>query len=115
MSDHKERGGKGAGHETAAGREEALAAETLVPVSEVPDESTATMLCDFLRAQGVEATAVAMQIPWFGTIETARQGFWGRVEVLESHAKRAEQLIRDFYAAKPEPDSSTPSEEEGKA
>src|SRR5262249_26048852 len=51
--------------------------ERLVSVCEVPDEATATMLRDFLKTQGIEATAISAQIPWFGTIETARKGFWG--------------------------------------
>jgi hypothetical protein len=87
--------------------EEALNEERLVPVKEAPDESTATMLCDFLKEQGIEATAVAMQMPWFGAIDSTRRG-WGRVEVLEHDAERARKLIDDFYAAKPEPDAAQP-------
>jgi len=33
---------------------------------------------DFLRDQGIEATAVAVQIPWFGGVETLHHGYWGR-------------------------------------
>jgi len=82
--------------------------ERLVPVEEVPDEATATMLCDFLKDQGIEATAVSAQMPWFGTIETARTGYWGRIEVLEGHAARAKDLIRDFYKGKPEAEQGSP-------
>jgi len=82
--------------------------ERLVPVEEVPDEATATMLCDFLKDQGIEATAVSAQMPWFGTIETARTGYWGRIEVLEHEAERARDLIRDFYKGKPESESGPP-------
>lgn len=110
MSD---RAAKRGGEDSSTPSDDALTTKRLVSVRETPDESTATMLCDFLRDQGIEATAVAMQIPWFGTIETARQGFWGRVEVLEHHAERARKLIEDFYAAKPEPESPSPGDENG--
>lgn len=83
--------------------------ERLVSVEEVPDEATATMLCDFLKDQGIEATAVSAQMPWFGTIETARKGYWGRIEVLEHEAVRAKELIRDFYKGKPEAEPGPPS------
>ena len=79
--------------------------ERLVPVRRVPDEATATLLCDLLRDHGIEATAVSSQMPWFGTIEAARRG-WGAVEVLERDADRAKELIGDFYAASPEPDEA---------
>jgi len=82
--------------------------ERLVLVEEVPDEATGTMLCDFLNDQGIEATVVSGQMPWFGTIETARTGYWGRIEVLEHQAARAKELIRDFYKGKPEAESGTP-------
>ena len=80
--------------------------ETLVVVRRVPDEATATLLCDLLRDNGIEATAVSSQMPWFGTIETARRGYWGSVEVLEHDADRAKELIADFYAASPEIDET---------
>jgi hypothetical protein len=89
--------------------EEASRDEKLVPVHEVPDEATGTMLCDFLNAQGIEAAATSAQMPWFGTIETARKGYWGRIEVLEHEAARAKELIRDFYAARPEAEPAPPS------
>lgn len=76
--------------------------ERLVSVEEVPDEATATLICDFLKDQGMEATAVSAQMPWFGTIEKARKGYWGRIEVLEHDAARAKELIRDFYKGKTE-------------
>ena len=78
--------------------------ERLVVVRRVPDEATATLLCDLLRDNGIEATAVSSQMPWFGTIETARRGYWGSVEVLGRDADRAKQLIADFFAASPEVD-----------
>lgn len=71
--------------------------ERLVSVRRVPDETTATLLCDFLRSNGVPATAVAVQIPWLPGVETMRRGYWGHVEVLEHDAERALALIRDFY------------------
>ena len=78
--------------------------ERLVSVRRVPDETTATLLCDFLKSNGVPATAVAMQIPWLPGVETFRQGYWGHVEVMEHDAERARALIEDFYAAEPEPE-----------
>jgi hypothetical protein len=77
--------------------------EALVRVQDVPDEATATLLCDFLGEQGIRATAISAQMPAFGMIERARTGFWGHVEVLESDAERARQVIEDFFKARPEP------------
>ena len=87
--------------------------ENLVSVFDVPDEATATVLRDFLAEQGIEATTVSSQIPWFGTIEAARKGYWGRIEVLEHDAARARALIADFYAARPETDAASPAGENG--
>jgi hypothetical protein len=84
--------------------------ERLISVRRVPDESTATLLCDFLKTNGVPATAVAMQIPWLPGVETFRQGYWGHVEVLEHDADRARALIEDFFAAEPQQE---PSHERG--
>ena len=79
-----------------------LAREPLVSVREVPDEQTATMLCDFLKSQGIEATPQPVQIAWFSTLETLHHGFWGRVEVLGRDAERARALIEEYLAAAPE-------------
>ncbi len=76
--------------------------ERLVAVQDVWDEATATLLCDFLKEQGIRATAVSAQIPAFGLIERAHKGYWGYVEVIEHDAERAKTLIRDFFAARPE-------------
>ena len=76
--------------------------ERLVRVADVWDEATATLLCDFLKEQDIEATAVSSQLPAFGLIERAGSGHWGYVEVLEHDADRAKELIRDFFAARPE-------------
>ncbi len=76
--------------------------ESLVSVREVPDESAATLLCDFLRSQGIEAMAVPVQIPWLGTVETLHHGYWGRVEVLGKDADRARALIEEYLEATPE-------------
>ena len=76
--------------------------EPLVIVREVPDESTATLLRDFLIAQGIEAVAVPVQIPWFSTLESLHHGYWGRVEVLGKDAERARALIEEYLAASPE-------------
>jgi hypothetical protein len=77
--------------------------ERLVAVQDVWDEATATLLCDFLKEQGIRAAAVSTQIPAFGLIERDRKGYWGYVEVIEHDAERAKALIRDFFAARPEP------------
>jgi len=79
--------------------------EELVSVREVQDEATATLLADFLRSQGIEASAVSSQIPWLSTIETLHQGYWGKVEVLGKDADRARALIEDFLNATPQPES----------
>ncbi len=84
--------------------ENRLRAEDLVVVSRVPDEATATLLCDFLVSQGIEALAVPVQVPWFPGVETLHHGYWGTVEVLSHHAARAEALLQDFARAKPQPD-----------
>jgi len=76
--------------------------EQLVRVADVWDEATATLLCDFLNQQDIRATAVSSQLPAFGMIERAGSGHWGYVEVLEHDADRAKELIRDFYAGRPE-------------
>lgn len=83
-------------------REKKLPQESTVSVREMPDEQTAAMLCDFLKAQGIEANAVAVQIPWFATVETLLHGYWGRIEVLGRDAERASKLIDEFLAARPE-------------
>jgi|SRR6267378_2685099 len=91
-------------------RTDALDHESLVSVREVPDEPTATLLCDFLKSQGIEAMSVPVQISWFSTLETLHHGFWGRVEVLGKDADRARALIEEYLAATPEqgPGEETP-------
>ena len=76
--------------------------EELVRVHELPDEATGTMLCDFLKEQGVPATVQPVQIAWMPGVETMRHGYWGYLEVLERDATRARTLIQDFYRARPE-------------
>ena len=68
--------------------------EDLVPVHPVPDEATATMLHDFLEAQGIHTAVVSAQIPWLGTIESVRRGYWGQIEVMEHDAARAKRADR---------------------
>jgi len=89
--------------------------EELISVRSVPDEATATMLRDFLGEQGIEATAISAQIPWFGTIETARKGYWGRIAVMARDADRARALLDDFYAARPVVDEPSPTPENGES
>ncbi len=92
-------------------KEKAPREESLVSIFGVPDEAAATVLIDFLAQQGIEATTVSAQIPWFGTIEAARKGYWGRIAVLENDAARALALIEDFYAGRPEADAPPPAGE----
>jgi len=87
-----------------AEHEDELENESLVTVREVQDESTATLLCDFLRSEGIEATAEPVQISWFSTLESLHHGFWGRVQVLSKDAERARALVEDYLRATPEPD-----------
>jgi hypothetical protein len=96
--------------ERAEDRPKELADERLVSIREVPDESTATLLCDFLRSQGIEAAAEPVQISWFSTLETLHHGYWGRVQVLGRDADRARALVEEYLAATPEPN---PGEETG--
>ena len=82
--------------------EEKLRRELMISVREVPDEPLATMLCDFLKSQGIEATVVPVQMPWLGTVATLLHGYWGKIEVLERDAERAARLMDEFLAARPE-------------
>jgi len=84
------------------GGEEGLDQETLVSVRDVPDEAAATLLCDFLKSQGIEATATPVQMSWFGSLETLHHGYWGHVEVLSKDAARARGLVEEYLAATPE-------------
>jgi hypothetical protein len=79
----------------------------LVSIRNVPDEATATLLCDFLKSQGIEARTVPVQMPWFSTLQSLHHGFWGRVEVLEKDEKRARTLVEEYLAATPEPGEET--------
>jgi hypothetical protein len=87
---------------------EGLDEEPLVSVRDVPDEAAATLLCDFLKAQGIEAVAAPVQMPWLSTLETLHHGYWGHVEVLGKDAARARKLIEEYLAAAPE---KSPGEE----
>ena len=92
----------GGGEITRDSEQEGLDRDSLVSVFEAQDEPTATLLCDFLKGQGIEATSVPVQISWFSTVESLHHGYWGRVEVLGKDAARARALIADFLAATPE-------------
>lgn len=94
-------------------QENAPSEERLVSIFGVPDEASATVLIDFLKGQGIESTLVSAQIPWFGTIEANRKGYWGRIAVLEGDAVRARGFIDDFYAGRPEIDPASSMGEEG--
>lgn len=86
--------------------------DRLVRVRNLPDEATGTMLADFLREQGIEATVQPVQIAWMPGVETMSHGYWGQLEVLERDAVRARALIDDFYAARPEADASLLEEDD---
>ena len=85
---------------------EHLEGEPLVSVRDVPDEATATLLCEFLKSQGIEATAAPVQISWFSTVETMHHGYWGHVEVLGRDAERARALLEEYMNATPQSDPS---------
>lgn len=92
------------------GRDEA--GERLVRVRTLQDEATGTMLADFLREQGIEATVQPVQIAWMPGVETMTHGYWGQLEVLERDSARARALIDDFYAARPEAEPGLLDEDE---
>ena len=70
--------------------------ETLVRVHEVPDEGSGTILVEFLRDQGIDATLKPVEISMLPGVESAGHGYWGHVEVLERDAEDARALIRDY-------------------
>jgi hypothetical protein len=75
--------------------------EELVRVHEIPDEATGTMLADFLREQGVDATVQPVEISMLPGVESVGHGYWGHIEVLERDVARARTLVRDFLASRP--------------
>ena len=82
--------------------------ERLVRVHEVPDEAAGTILVEFLRDQGIDATLVPVEISMLPGVESAGHGYWGHVEVLERNADEARTLIRDYLrspvsSGEPEP------------
>ncbi|MGE5174729.1 MAG: hypothetical protein ACM3JJ_00020 [Hyphomicrobiales bacterium] len=86
--------------------------DRLVRIRTLEDEATGTMLADFLREQGIEATVQPVQIAWMPGVETMTHGYWGQLEVMEADAARARALIDDFYAARPEADPSLLADDE---
>jgi len=81
---------------------EELRSEDLVSVWNAPDEASGVAVADFLRSQGIEATAAPVQIAWFGGVQTLHHGYWGKVEVMAHDAERARALVGDFLRATPE-------------
>jgi len=73
----------------------------LVRVQNVPDETTGTLLVDFLRDQGIDAALQPVEISMLPGVESMSHGYWGHIEVLERDAERARSLIRDYLASKP--------------
>jgi len=72
--------------------------QDLVRVQDVTDEASGTMLADFLRSEGIQATLRRVEISMLPGVETMSHGYWGYVDVLESDATRARTLIREFMA-----------------
>jgi hypothetical protein len=79
-----------------------LRSEELVGVWNAPDEAAGVAVAAFLREQGIEATAVPVQIAWFADLQTLHHGYWGKVEVMAHDAERARALVEDFLKAVPE-------------
>jgi hypothetical protein len=79
--------------------------ERLVPVHEVPDEASGTILVDFLRDQGIDATLASAQVSMLPGVESAGHGYWGHVEVLERDEPEARALINEYLSS---PQSAEP-------
>lgn len=75
--------------------------EELVRIHDVPDEASGTMLADFLREQGIDATLQPVEISMLPGVESTGHGYWGTIEVLERDKTRARTLIRDFLTSRP--------------
>lgn len=75
--------------------------EELVRVHDVPDEATGTMLTDFLREQGIDATLQPVEISMLPGVESVGHGYWGTIEVLERDKIRARAMIHDYLASRP--------------
>ena len=73
--------------------------ENLVRVHDVPDEAVATMLVDFLKAEGIQATTQRVEMSMLPGVEAMSHGYWGHVEVLGRDAARARELIREYLSA----------------
>lgn len=76
--------------------------QKLVPIQDVPDETSGTLLAEFLRGEGIQAALQPVEISMLPGVESASHGYWGRVEVLERDVPRARTLIREFMAQKPD-------------
>jgi hypothetical protein len=87
---------KGHGHH---GLEPDKIPEDLVPVHEVPDEAAGTILVDFLRDQGIDATLAPVEISMLPGVESAGHGYWGHVAVLERDEPEARALIREYLSS----------------
>jgi hypothetical protein len=74
--------------------------EELVPIHDVPDEATGTMLADFLRENGVDAALRPIEISMLPGVESVGHGFWGQIEVLERDKIRARAMIHDFLSSR---------------
>jgi len=77
--------------------------EELVRIHDVPDEATGMMLADFLREQGIDAALQPVEISMLPGVESIGHGHWGSIEVLGRDVERAQVMIQDFFAARPEP------------
>lgn len=72
--------------------------QDLVRVQDVTDEASGTMLTDFLRSEGIQATLRRVEISMLPGVESMSHGYWGYVDVLERDAAQARALIREFMA-----------------
>jgi hypothetical protein len=75
--------------------------ERLVKIHDVPDMVTGTILTDFLKSDGIQATLAPVEISALPGVESMGHGYWGQIEVLERDAARARALIEEYLKARP--------------
>jgi hypothetical protein len=75
--------------------------EQLVKVHDVPDLVTGTILTDYLKNEGIQATLAPVDISMLPGVESTSHGYWGQIEVLERDADRARTLIEEYLKARP--------------
>lgn len=75
--------------------------EQLVKVHDVPDLVTGTILTDYLKSEGIQATLAPVDMSFLPGVESTSHGYWGQIEVLGRDADRARALIDDYLKARP--------------